>query len=183
MNGSPIGLAAAVVLALFAAPAAAVTIDYDFSYSGSGVSVTGELTVDTITGVVSSISGTRDLTQTITGLEPLGVYGTNDNTVYPGGMVTGYLDSHGLAFDTDGSPSPINVYYQGSHYYECHGNGGSYTGGTYCAASYPLDSFTLTPDVDTGDPVPGPIAGAGLPGLVAACGGMLAWWRRRRKPA
>ena len=44
-------------------------------------------------------------------------------------------------------------------------------------ASILTNAFSVT----TVTPIPGPIVGAGLPGLIAACGGLLALARRRRQ--
>jgi hypothetical protein len=109
----------------------------------------------------------------------------NSNALYvpqgsgPGGVL---LDGGGLSFDLSdgllvnlfGCPSGCNGGgpYQGITVNNRDSNVPDYT------QINSFGTFTLTPAA-----VPGPTVGAGLPGLIAACGGLLGWWRRRQKTA
>jgi hypothetical protein len=44
-----------------------------------------------------------------------------------------------------------------------------------------INSSVVTVDNLQSVSVPGPIAGAGIPGILLAVGGLLVWWRRKRK--
>ena len=185
------GVALASVFAstiLFGAAAHANT--FDFTFTGTSFSVTGVLTtsntLDSAGGYdVLTISGnvTGPISGAITGLvsnpsqpnmatfyAPSGRGWDYDNVAYSCSS-SPFVDYWGVLF-TFGTSEYANLYWNGAYFLSVDTPGTLWDPGDR--------GVVADTDPPTPDPVPGPIVGAGWPGIIVAAAGMLGWWRRRR---
>jgi hypothetical protein len=153
------------------------------SDSGHGFLTTGGPIV-TFGGVIgsqiTSFTGTWNGLD-ITGLLPTDPsdphYFFNNNAFFdPPGTTSFriYLDFEGIGFSvSDGSA--VNLFFIHSLYFAVSSDDPPYGYGSFTGQSF-AETISFRE-------VPGPIVGAGIPGLILACGGLLGWWRRRRAAA
>jgi hypothetical protein len=167
-------------------PAHADLISYDWSFVDVAIgnppnTGSGQLTIDSGQQATNS-NGTGYLIVSMTGTVDGNAISllppspnpspnlANDNLLYPANPPGMEFDGDGLAFFV----APDKFFPSGYNMFLFCGFGHCFDENTdsFFSAELVNDTFALSP---------GPIAGAGIPSLIAACAGVLVWWRRRRK--